>query len=596
MKPWRWILPSREERSLRFPAFRCSGLCPLGTALLGAVLAWGLACLLLLSQRETEEARRREEALAFARDLGGRMTARSRGILEALGDLPAQWRGRAPSEGDFDLAARALTRLYPEVRLVFLLHRGQALRVLDPEREGRSGERVWQFPPVRRALARRDLRERGGVAGPLDLPGDRQGILVVRSLKPELRGAGGPLGALLSLPEFLEASGFPPEGMEGALSHRGRVFRGDPLVFTRRPVRLFVSLPPEGWDLALRPPGGWRDEGKALRGFAGLLTAAGGVSGLLLGKVLEGRLRRRRQDARSGGRYRELVESVPDVIWEVDPQGFFTYVSPQAGRPLGVNPEELLGRTPFSLMPHQEGVRMQKLFRIRAAKGEDFLWEESAWIGRDALVYWETSGLPFYDETGTLRGYRGVNRDVTDRKLRELELDGKVEEIGGKLEALRRAVALDPLTEALNRRSLEEALVREMRIADRYGNPLAVILCDLDRFKSINDRFGHQEGDCALRAFSRIVRGCLRSGDLFGRWGGEEFLVVAPVDAPGGAALAEKLREELETVTRATPVPLTASFGVSVYVPGEPLEVLVQRADEAMYRAKEGGRNRVESA
>ena len=189
-----------------------------------------------------------------------------------------------------------------------------------------------------------------------------------------------------------------------------------------------------------------------------------------------------------------------------------------------------------------------------------------------------------------------MNRDVTNRKLRELELDGQVEELDEKMEELRRSASLDPLTEALNRRSIERELMAETRRADRYGNPLTVILCDIDRFKSINDRYGHQEGDCALRAFSRIVRGCLRTGDHFGRWGGEEFLVVAPVDGPGGAALAEKLRLELETVTRATPVPFTASFGVAVYVPGEPPETLVQRADEAMYRAKESGRNRVEVA
>lgn len=576
----------------------------MGIALVCALVAWGVVCSLMLVQRRGEEARLRGEVLAAGEALRDRLVARNRGIERVLGDLPVQWGGRVPPRRDFDLAARTLSRLYPEVRGVFLLDRTRPLLALDPDRGGRRpGNHPWQVPSAKAALAGADLRTFRGSLGPLDLPGGQRVLLVLAPLDRAFRGASGPLVAVVSLQGFLEAPEVAvlPGRLELALqdARSGRVFHGDPLTLARRPVRVFVPLTPGGWNLSTLPLGGWKSLGSPSRRWgmaAGGMAAGGALLGYLGGRRLMGRLRRRRERSVREGHYRDLVESVHDLIWEVDAQGVFTFLGPQVEGLLGMKPEELVGRTPFSLMPHKEGVRMQKLFRIRAAKGEDFLWEESAWIGRDALVYWETNARPFFREDGSLGGYRGVNRDVTDRKLREAELDGQVEELDEKMEELRRSASLDPLTEALNRRSIERELMAETRRADRYGNPLTVILCDIDRFKSINDRYGHQEGDCALRAFSRIVRGCLRTGDHFGRWGGEEFLVVAPVDGPGGAALAEKLRLELETVTRATPVPFTASFGVAVYVPGEPPETLVQRADEAMYRAKESGRNRVEVA
>ncbi len=154
---------------------------------------------------------------------------------------------------------------------------------------------------------------------------------------------------------------------------------------------------------------------------------------------------------------------------------------------------------------------------------------------------------------------------------------------------------VDPLTRAFNRRKLAEVLAEETARARRYGTPLAVILFDVDHFKRVNDAYGHDAGDAVLAEMARLVMGILRESDRLARWGGEEFLVVAPgVGLGGGMELAERLRAAVAGQKFPGVPGVTASFGVSEYRPGEAVEPLVKRADAALYRAKEGGRNRVE--
>ena len=119
----------------------------MGIALVCALVAWGVVCSLMLVQRRGEEARLRGEVLAAGEALRDRLVARNRGIERVLGDLPVQWGGRVPPRRDFDLAARTLSRLYPEVRGVFLLDRTRPLLALDPDRGGRRpGNHPWPVP------------------------------------------------------------------------------------------------------------------------------------------------------------------------------------------------------------------------------------------------------------------------------------------------------------------------------------------------------------------------------------------------------------------------------------------------------------------
>lgn len=163
--------------------------------------------------------------------------------------------------------------------------------------------------------------------------------------------------------------------------------------------------------------------------------------------------------------------------------------------------------------------------------------------------------------------------------------------------ALRRMATTDPLTQLSNRRHLLAAGQAEVGRLQRYGRPLAVILADVDHFKAINDRHGHDVGDAVLCAVSRALQRGLRNIDHVGRWGGEEFLMLLPETSLDGALqLAERLRQD---VSRLRPSPegdevaLTMTFGVAAVQPGDTLEEAIARADHALLGGKRDGRNRV---
>ncbi len=178
-------------------------------------------------------------------------------------------------------------------------------------------------------------------------------------------------------------------------------------------------------------------------------------------------------------------------------------------------------------------------------------------------------------------------------------------ELGGAIrmttlvEESQRLAATDPLTGLMNRRSLGLAIDNEIARSRRHGYPLSLILMDVDHFKLINDRRGHLAGDQVLAGLGALLKSdVLRTTDLAGRWGGEEFVVAYPSTAAGGAVVAaERLRRAIEALIvrdeKGEAVPITVSIGVAEYRMGEKREELVDRADHAMYQSKTSGRNRV---
>ncbi|MHB1862422.1 MAG: GGDEF domain-containing protein [Gemmatimonadaceae bacterium] len=165
---------------------------------------------------------------------------------------------------------------------------------------------------------------------------------------------------------------------------------------------------------------------------------------------------------------------------------------------------------------------------------------------------------------------------------------------------LDRLVGVDILTEAYNRRRLEELGRQEIGRAARFGDPLCVLMLDLDHFKSINDTFGHSVGDTALQLAAAAIRSRVRAYDHVGRYGGEEFVIVAPGTPLAGAVrLADAVRDAIAAIEFDAvdgPVTITTSVGIAKWAPGEVLESVIARADAAMYRAKEMGRNCVFAA
>lgn len=153
----------------------------------------------------------------------------------------------------------------------------------------------------------------------------------------------------------------------------------------------------------------------------------------------------------------------------------------------------------------------------------------------------------------------------------------------------------DHLTGLWNRYRMEEAIDQEIAVARRYQRRCALLMVDIDRFKQFNDTWGHDAGDKVLVEVARAVSSQLRDTDKAGRWGGEEFVVLAPQTGHEGAAcLAERLRGAIEALDLGEYGRVTASFGVAVHTDGEQRRDLLKRADLALYDAKEGGRNRVE--
>jgi len=155
----------------------------------------------------------------------------------------------------------------------------------------------------------------------------------------------------------------------------------------------------------------------------------------------------------------------------------------------------------------------------------------------------------------------------------------------------------DPLTGVNNRSSFREVLDREVDLSRRHGVPLSLIMLDVDRFKSINDKHGHVVGDMALKSIANCMRSCIRESDILFRYGGEEFCIaLANTNLAGARKLAERVRRALEIlVVRTSGVRLhvTASFGVATLSEDDDAAHLVEKADHSLYRAKAQGRNRI---
>jgi len=186
---------------------------------------------------------------------------------------------------------------------------------------------------------------------------------------------------------------------------------------------------------------------------------------------------------------------------------------------------------------------------------------------------------------------------LAERKLQEAhdQLQAQFIEISRLQEAVRKQAIHDALTGLFNRRYLEETLPRELATAKRRGMSMAVILLDVDRFKSINDTFGHQEGDHTLQQLARLLDRSTREGDIACRYGGDEFVLVLP-DTSLGAAIdkAAALRKDFEALERDELPQVTISLGVACSPDhGDEGGQILLVADRALYQAKQRGRNQV---
>ncbi len=193
---------------------------------------------------------------------------------------------------------------------------------------------------------------------------------------------------------------------------------------------------------------------------------------------------------------------------------------------------------------------------------------------------------PFINGKGKIVGAVEIFSDNTD-KITALQL----------VEELQRKVFLDPLTDLANRRYVEMNLQGKADEMSRYGWQFGVIMMDIDHFKDVNDRYGHDIGDEALKMVARTLLHSSRSSDLVGRWGGEEFIaVITNTNVQKVHAIAERYRSLVEQSGLPLgddTISVTISAGATMAAPGESLETVIKRADKLLYASKDAGRNRV---
>jgi diguanylate cyclase (GGDEF)-like protein len=193
------------------------------------------------------------------------------------------------------------------------------------------------------------------------------------------------------------------------------------------------------------------------------------------------------------------------------------------------------------------------------------------------------------------RLYTAHEFEVRHNEILSKEVSLRTAELREAHQAIAKLATTDRLTSVANRLGLEEAFARELARAERYDSSMAVILTDVDKFKAVNDSFGHQAGDTVLQEFAAILLGEARNTDIVGRWGGEEFLILCPeTDAEAAITLAERMRASVAAHGFPVAGNQTSSFGVTAFRSGDTEAALVKRADDALYRAKNSGRNRVE--
>lgn len=288
-------------------------------------------------------------------------------------------------------------------------------------------------------------------------------------------------------------------------------------------------------------------------------------------------------------RHRLLADNATDVIWTMNLEGHFTYVSPSVAKLRGYSAAEVMQQSiDQALTPESAVVAMQGLNALITAMqtGQplpSFRGELEQPCKDGSTVWTEVTTTAMTNTAGEFIGILGITRDITER--RDMQ------------EALREQAIRDPLTGLFNRRYLDETLPRELHRCRRNGEPLAVAMLDLDHFKRFNDAYGHRAGDSVLRAVGELLNHSLRGGDLACRYGGEELTVVMPGSSLTTAGVRlEKLRQavmELRVPCEEGELPaITVSIGIAA---AESVETdaatLLNQADAALYQAKAQGRN-----
>jgi len=285
-------------------------------------------------------------------------------------------------------------------------------------------------------------------------------------------------------------------------------------------------------------------------------------------------------------RLKVITDVLGDGVLFIDKEGHLLFANPEALKLLEYSVSEINEKDISSLF--QAPASGENLFKDSILKGKNYDEENgviTAKSGKEIPVM--LSSRPVYKKK-SLDGSVITIRDITEQRKYLLSL-----ETINKL--LEKQAMTDALTGIHNRMKFDRILAGEIQRTRRNKYPLSLIMCDIDHFKQINDQYGHPAGDAVLKRLTKLIKQNIRNIDFFARWGGEEFVILSPgTDSNGSEQLAEKIRLKIESFNFTEPEHLTLSFGISSFKTGDNAVKLLNRADEAMYKAKANGRNQVQ--
>ncbi len=282
-----------------------------------------------------------------------------------------------------------------------------------------------------------------------------------------------------------------------------------------------------------------------------------------------------------------LVHAIPLPVFYKDPQGRYLGCNTAFCKMLGIYERDIIGKTVFDLNPaHLASIYHEKDQELLKSKGAQAYEARFRFAdGKEHEVYFNEA--VFYDTNGALGGVIGVVLDISDRVKAERKVAFQATH--------------DALTGLINRYELRTIIDKNHAQAVRHKDPYSIILMDLDRFKLLNDTYGHANGDKVLKSVAATLEREARASDWFGRWGGEEFICLLPkTDNHEASLVAERMRRKVETTPLSIGgrnIKLTTSIGVTSFPEdGDSPETLLAAVDEALYEAKHAGRNRIRHA
>lgn len=281
-----------------------------------------------------------------------------------------------------------------------------------------------------------------------------------------------------------------------------------------------------------------------------------------------------------------------------DLSGKITYVSQAFMEQTGYTEDEIIGKRHSIFKANDEDTLSKEEYKKiwKKIKNGQTWQGEFKNLNKDGSESWADSVIsPIFDEKNKIVGYEAIRTDVTAKKVLE-NFNHKLEkEVAKQTQKLEKLAITDKLTGLYNRVKLDAELQNNLEYFLKHDEVFSLILIDIDYFKDVNDTYGHQVGDIVLQELSLLIHKLIRSSDTFGRWGGEEFMIICPnTDIEGVYSLASTIVKEVEKHQFSRLEKLTISAGVYTIQENDTIESLVQFTDKALYKAKELGRNRVE--